>query len=171
MLERAGRNALADVLPIRDRVLDVTPTVNRVDLLDGRSRAEVAALLDGELHPPAPDDPAIVDVESVDVTIEDLDGCPRYIGRVFRDVAVGASPQWLRSRLYLADMRSLSNVVDATNYVLHVWGNPLHAFDRSKLAGGRIVVRRARPGESLRGATIAVLRSAAATRCAIAGEI
>ena len=142
---------LADVLPIRDRVLDITPTVNRVDLLSmvGLAR-EVAALLDGELHPPAPDDPALVDVESVDVAIEDFDGCPRYIGRVFRDVAIGASPQWLRSRLYLADMRSISNVVDVTNYVMHVWGSPLHAFDRSKLAGGRIVVRRARPDEELR---------------------
>ncbi|HEU0247642.1 MAG TPA: phenylalanine--tRNA ligase subunit beta [Gaiellaceae bacterium] len=142
---------LADVLPIRDRVLDVTPTVNRVDLLSmvGLAR-EVAALLDGELHPPAPDDPAIAGVESVDVAIEDFDGCPRYIGRVFRDVAIGASPQWLRSRLYLADMRSISNVVDVTNYVMHVWGSPLHAFDRSKLAGGRIVVRRARPDEELR---------------------
>jgi phenylalanyl-tRNA synthetase beta chain len=142
---------LADVLPIRDRVLDVTPTVNRVDLLSmvGLAR-EVAALFDGELHPPSPDDPAIVEVESVDVAIEDVHGCPRYIGRVFRDVAIGASPQWLRSRLYLADMRSISNVVDATNYVMHVWGSPLHAFDRSKLAGGRIVVRRARSGEELR---------------------
>jgi phenylalanyl-tRNA synthetase beta chain len=142
---------LADVLPIRDHVLDVTPTVNRVDLLSmvGLAR-EVAALLDGELHPPAPDDPAIVDLESVEVAIEDFHGCPRYIGRVFRDVALGTSPQWLRTRLYLADMRSISNVVDATNYVMHVWGSPLHAFDRSKLAGGRIVVRRARRGEELR---------------------
>ncbi len=142
---------LADVLPIREQVLDVTPTVNRVDLLSmvGLAR-EVAALLHGELHPPAPDDPAIVDVESVDVAIEDFHGCPRYIGRVFRDVAIGASPQWLRSRLYLADMRSISNVVDATNYVMHVWGSPLHAFDRSKLAGGRIAVRRARADEELR---------------------
>ncbi|HEX2345784.1 MAG TPA: phenylalanine--tRNA ligase subunit beta [Gaiellaceae bacterium] len=142
---------LADVLPIRDHVLDVTPTVNRVDLLSmvGLAR-EVAALLDGELHPPAPDDPAIVDVESVDVAIEDFHRCPRYIGRVFRDVVIGTSPQWLRTRLYLADMRPISNVVDATNYVMHVWGSPLHAFDRSKLAGGRIAVRRARPDEELR---------------------
>jgi phenylalanyl-tRNA synthetase beta chain len=142
---------LVDVLPIRDQVLDVTPTVNRVDLLSmvGVAR-EVAALLGGELHLPEPDDPAVVDEEKVDVTVEDLHGCPRYIGRVFRDVAIGPSPQWLRSRLYLADMRSISNVVDVTNYVMHVWGSPLHAFDRAKLAGGRIVVRRARPGEELR---------------------
>ncbi len=142
---------LLDVLPIRDQVLDVTPTVNRVDLLSmvGLAR-EVAALLGGELHPPAPDDPAIADAEEVDVVVDDLGGCPRYIGRVFRNVAIGPSPQWLRSRLFLADMRSISNVVDVTNYVMHVWGSPLHAFDRAKLADGRIVVRRARPGEELR---------------------
>jgi phenylalanyl-tRNA synthetase beta chain len=142
---------LVDVLPLRDQVLDVTPTVNRVDLLSmvGIAR-EVATLLDGELHPPEPDDPEVVDREEVDVTVEDFGGCPRYIGRVFRDVAIGPSPQWLRSRLFLADMRSISNVVDVTNYVMHVWGSPLHAFDRRKLAGGRIVVRRARAREELR---------------------
>jgi phenylalanyl-tRNA synthetase beta chain len=142
---------LADVLPIREQVLDVTPTINRVDLLSmvGLAR-EVAALLDGELHPPAPDDPVLVDEELVDVTVEDPFGCPRYIGRVFRDVTVGPSPQWLRSRLHLAGMRSISNVVDVTNYVMHVYGSPLHAFDRARLVGGRIVVRRARPGEELR---------------------
>jgi phenylalanyl-tRNA synthetase beta chain len=142
---------LVDVLPIREQVLDVTPTINRVDLLSmvGLAR-EVAALLDGELHPPEPEDPEVVDREPVEVGVEDPEGCPRYIGRVFRDVSVGPSPQWLRSRLHLAGMRSISNVVDVTNYVMLVYGSPLHAFDRSKLSGGRIVVRRARPGEALR---------------------
>jgi phenylalanyl-tRNA synthetase beta chain len=142
---------LVEVLPIREEVLDVTPTVNRVDLLSmvGLAR-EVAALLGGELHPPDPDDPPVVEAEDVDISIEDFHGCPRYIGRVFRDVAIGPSPQWLRSRLFLAEMRSISNVVDVTNYVMHVWGSPLHAFDRAKLADGRIVVRRARAGEELR---------------------
>ncbi len=142
---------LVDALPIRDQVLDVTPTVNRVDLLSmvGVAR-EVATLLGGDLHLPSSDDPLVVDAEAVDVAVEDFHGCPRYIGRVFRDVAMGTSPQWLRSRLYLADMRSISNVVDVTNYVMHVWGSPLHGFDRRKLANGRIVVRRARPGEELR---------------------
>jgi phenylalanyl-tRNA synthetase beta chain len=142
---------LVDVLPIRDQVLDCTPTVNRVDLLSivGLAR-EVAALLGGELHPPEPDDPAVVDTEPVDIAIEDFHGCPRYVARVFRDVGIGPSPQWLRSRLFLAEMRSISNVVDVTNYVMHIWGSPLHAFDRAKLSGGRIVVRRARVGEEVR---------------------
>ena len=142
---------LVDVLPIRDQVLDVTPTVNRVDLLSmvGVAR-EVAALLGGELHPPEPPDPELVDPQDVDVVVEDFEHCPRYIGRLFRDVAICPSPQWLRSRLFLAEMRPISNVVDVTNYVMHVWGSPLHAFDRSKLANGRIVVRQARTGEELR---------------------
>ncbi len=142
---------LVDVLPITDRVLDVTPTVNRVDLLSmvGLAR-EVAALTGGELHVPKVDDPAIVDEEPVSVTVEDFARCPRYVGRLFRDVAIGPSPQWLRSRLFLAEMRSISNVVDVTNYVMHVYGSPLHVFDRAKLSEGRIVVRRARPGEELR---------------------
>jgi phenylalanyl-tRNA synthetase beta chain len=142
---------LGDVLPLADRVLDVLPTMNRPDLLSmvGIAR-EIAVLCGGELRPPSPEDPPSTGAVQVDVRVEDFTGCPRYIGRVFRDVAVGPSPQWLRSRLHLAGMRSISNVVDVTNYVMHVWGSPLHAFDRAKLAGGRILVRRARAGETLR---------------------
>jgi phenylalanyl-tRNA synthetase beta chain len=142
---------LVDVLPLVDQVLDAGPTMNRPDLLSmvGLAR-EVAALCDGELRLPVPVDPPITKEEPVDVRVEDFDGCPRYIGRVFRGVRVGTSPQWLRARLHLAGMRSISNVVDVTNYVMHVWGSPLHAFDRAKLAGGRIAVRRAREGETLR---------------------
>ncbi|HET6684544.1 MAG TPA: phenylalanine--tRNA ligase subunit beta, partial [Gaiella sp.] len=142
---------LADVLPLTDWVLDVTPTMNRPDLLSmvGIAR-EVAALCEGELRPPDPEDPPLVADEPPDVRVDDFGGCPRYIGRAFRNVRVGPSPQWLRSRLHLAGMRSISNVVDVTNYVMHVWGSPLHAFDRALLAGGRIVVRRAHEGETLR---------------------
>ncbi|MGL6277924.1 MAG: phenylalanine--tRNA ligase subunit beta, partial [Gaiella sp.] len=142
---------LGDVLPLHDHVLDVTPTMNRVDLLSivGLAR-EIAALCDGVPIEPEVEDPRILHPELVEVTVDDPEGCPRYIGRVFRGVAVGPSPVWLRARLHLSGMRSISNVVDVTNYVMHVHGSPLHAFDRSKLAGGRIVVRRAHRGEELR---------------------
>jgi phenylalanyl-tRNA synthetase beta chain len=142
---------LADALPLVERVLDVTPTMNRPDLLSlvGIAR-EVAALCDGELRLPDPEDPPLAADEPPDVRVEDFGGCPRYIGRAFRNVRVGASPQWLRTRLHLSGMRSISNVVDVTNYVMHVWGSPLHAFDRALLGGGRIVVRRAYEGETLR---------------------
>ncbi|MBA2641513.1 MAG: phenylalanine--tRNA ligase subunit beta, partial [Actinobacteria bacterium] len=142
---------LGDVLPLRDVVLDLQITGNRPDLLSvyGVAR-EVAALFRLELGSPPGSDPEPAGDEPVDIAIEDFGGCPRYIGRLFRDVRIGPSPLWLRARLDAAGMRPISNVVDVTNYVMLALGNPLHAFDHAKLAGGRIVVRRAHPGEKLR---------------------
>ncbi len=142
---------LVDVLPLVDDVLEVETTPNRPDLLSiyGIAR-EVAALFEAELAPPPGTDPPRVGDEPVDVSIEDYDGCPRYIGRLFRDVRIGRSPVWLKARLLAAGMRPISNVVDVTNYVMLGLGNPLHAFDFDTLAGGRIVVRRAHEGEELR---------------------
>jgi phenylalanyl-tRNA synthetase beta chain len=142
---------LADVLPLTDVVLDLEITGNRPDLLSvyGIAR-EVSALYELELAPPPGRDPEQAGDEPVAVAIEDYDGCPRYIGRLFRDVRLGPSPTWLRARLHAAGMRPISNVVDVTNYVMLGLGNPLHAFDFTTLAGGEIVVRRARAGEKLR---------------------
>jgi phenylalanyl-tRNA synthetase beta chain len=142
---------LADVLPLQDIVLDLEITGNRVDLLSvyGVAR-EVAALFRLDLADPPGRDPERAGDEPVDIEIEDFDGAPRYIGRLLRDVRVGPSPLWLRARLDAAGMRPISNVVDVTNYVMLGVGNPLHAFDLAKLAGGKIVVRRARAGEKLR---------------------
>jgi phenylalanyl-tRNA synthetase beta chain len=88
--------------------------------------------------------------EQVQIQIEDFEGCPRYIGRVFRGLEIAPSPIWLRARLFAAGMRPISNVVDVTNYVMLALGSPLHAFDLATLHGGRIVVRPAAPGEKLR---------------------
>jgi phenylalanyl-tRNA synthetase beta chain len=142
---------LGDVLPLVEEVLLVESTGNRPDLLSiyGLAR-EIAALYELELRPWPGSDPGPVPNGQVEVTVEDFAGCPRYIGRVFRDVSVGAAPVWLRARLTNAGMRPISNVVDVTNYVMLALGNPLHAFDLAKLAGRRIVVRRARPGETIR---------------------
>jgi phenylalanyl-tRNA synthetase beta chain len=139
---------LADVLPLSETVIELETTPNRPDLLSvyGVAR-EVAALYDLELAPPPGADPDPTGEEPVDVSVEDFDGCPRYIGRLFRDVRVQPSPPWLKARLAAAGMRSISNVVDVTNYVMHALGNPLHVFDFDTLEGGRIVVRRARKGE------------------------
>jgi phenylalanyl-tRNA synthetase beta chain len=142
---------LSDRLPLTEDILLVDPTRNRPDLLSvyGIAR-EIAALYDLELAPPPGRDPERTEDEPVDVRVEDLEGCPRYIGRLFRDVRIEPSPLWLRVRLNDAGMRPISNVVDATNYAMLALGNPLHAFDHAKLAEGRIVVRRAVPGEALR---------------------
>ena len=139
---------LGDVLPLGDEVLEIELTRNRPDCLSvyGIAR-EVAALFGGELRPLPGEEPGLTGEETPDVVIEDLAGCPRYIGRLFRDVRVEPSPPWLKARITTAGMRPISNVVDVTNYVMLAVGNPLHAFDFDTLGGGRIVVRRARPGE------------------------
>ena len=143
---------LGEVLPLVEEVLLVESTGNRPDLLSiyGLAR-EVAALYDLSLSA-MPGGPSLGPDPNgqVEVQVDDFAGCPRYIGRVFRDVAVGQSPVWLRARLTNAGMRPISNVVDVTNYVMLALGNPLHAFDLAKLAGGRIVVRRAQAGETIR---------------------
>ncbi len=142
---------LADVLPLGEDVLEVELTGNRPDLLAiyGIAR-EVAALYGTELAPPPGRDPERSGDEFVNVQVEDLGGCPRYLARLFRGVRIEPSPAWLRARLLAAGMRPISNAVDVTNYVMLALGNPLHAFDYSKLAGSKIVVRRARVGEVLR---------------------
>jgi phenylalanyl-tRNA synthetase beta chain len=142
---------LAEVLPLVEEILLVESTGNRPDLLSlyGLAR-EVAALYALELSLPPGAPPPQQGDQPVDVRIEDFDGCPRYVGRLFREVEIGPSPVWMKSRLQDAGMRPISNVVDVTNYVMLALGNPLHAFDFGKLAGGRIVVRRALPGERIR---------------------
>src|SRR5437588_371101 len=136
---------LADVLPLVEDVLDVETTPNRPDLLSiyGLAR-EVAALFDVPLAPWPGVDPPRAGDETIVVDVEDFDGCPRYLARLFRDVAIGPSPVWLKARILAAGMRPISNVVDVTNYVMVALGSPLHAFDHETLQGGTVGVRRAR---------------------------
>lgn len=143
---------LSDVLPLGDDVIEAETSFNRPDLLSiyGMAR-EVAAVFNAELKPPPGREPdRAAEPEQVDVRIEDTIGCPRYIGRLFREARIGLSPVWLKARLMAAGMRPISNAVDVTNYVMLALGNPLHVFDQAKLRQGRIVVRRAQPGEELR---------------------
>ena len=83
------------------------------------------------------------------VSIEDVDGCPRYLGVVIRGVRVGPSPDWLAQRLDGAGTRSINNIVDVTNFMLLGFGQPMHAFDATKLGGSAVIVRKARKGEKL----------------------
>ena len=142
---------LGDVLPLSSDVLEIETGFNRPDLASiyGIAR-EVAAVTGAELAPPPGRDPERAGDEPVDVRVDDFAGCPRYVGRLFRDARVGSSPHWLKARLVAAGMRPISNVVDVTNYVMLALGSPLHAFDLDRLDGGRIVVRRAAAGERMR---------------------
>ncbi|MGN6798602.1 MAG: phenylalanine--tRNA ligase subunit beta [Gaiellaceae bacterium] len=147
--ELAAGTPLADVLPLGEDILEIETLYNRPDLTSiyGIAR-EVAALTGAELKPVPGTDPTRDGDEPFLLAVDDLDACPRFIARVFRDVTVGDSPAWLKGRLMGAGMRPISNVVDITNYVMLALGSPLHAYDADTLRGG-IVVRRAKKGEKL----------------------
>src|SRR3712207_8233147 len=85
----------------------------------------------------------------VEIAVEAPDICPRFTARVFEDVKIGPSPLWLKARLTAAGQRPISNVVDITNYVMLLTGQPLHAFDLDRVRGGRLSVHRAEPGQRL----------------------
>lgn len=138
---------VANYLHLDDTVLDVEITPNRGDCLSilGLAR-EVAALFGVRPRAPklrATHSPVSPDENQFFVSLEAPDLCPRYAALAMTGIKIGPSPAWLRRRLELCGMRSLNNVVDVTNFVMLELGQPLHAFDFAKIAGGRIVVRRA----------------------------
>lgn len=143
---------MRDVLPPPETVLDLEITWNRPDCLSiiGIAR-EFAAVLRRPLRLPSVVFPECGEpVEGyVKVVLEDAVKCPRYTARVMTGVRDGASPEWLRRRLELCGVRPISLTVDVTNYVMLEYGQPLHAFDYRKLASRTIIVRCARPGETL----------------------
>jgi phenylalanyl-tRNA synthetase beta chain len=135
-----------------DTVIDVEVTSNRGDCLShvGVAR-ELAALLNREFRDVQPAATESADPASsvTSVRIEAPDLCPHYTARVIRGVRIGPSPDWMARRLEAVGLRPINNVVDVTNYVMFELGQPLHAFDFDRLAGRRIVVRRAATGERL----------------------
>jgi phenylalanyl-tRNA synthetase beta chain len=158
-VDAAPGTPFLDAVPVGDTrlVIDVTP--NRPDLLShlGVAREVAAAtgvaLVEGDERGGRVPSAVIVDREgktaNVTVRIDDADGAPRYMGAVVRGVTVGPSPAWLVGRLAAVGARSINNVVDITNYLMHELGQPMHAFDLALLAGPAVIVRRAEPGERL----------------------
>ena len=144
---------ITDVVGEPDEVLDLEITWNRADCLSilGIAR-EVAALYGTEVRLPDASltESGIAASDKVSVEIANPDGCPRYTGRYLSGAKVGMSPAWVQSRLSACGIRPISNLVDITNYVLLETGHPLHAFDYSLVADGGIVVRWAKPGETIR---------------------
>ena len=135
-----------------DQVLEFEVTPNRLDCLSvlGIAR-EVAALTGGSVREPElsylEEGEPIGGLTSVE--IDDPDLCYRYTASLITGLKTGPSPQWLQQRLTRAGLRPISNIVDVTNYVMLEYNQPLHAFDFNKLEERRIVVRRAKPGETL----------------------
>ena len=110
---------------------------------------EVSAIYDLDLAPLASARFAESGPANFSIAIDDAEGCARYTARVVRGVKIAPAPAKIAHRLELIEQRSISNVADATNYVLNEIGQPTHAFDLDKLEGGKIIVRRARAGETL----------------------
>ncbi|MDR1157964.1 MAG: phenylalanine--tRNA ligase subunit beta [Oscillospiraceae bacterium] len=140
------------VLGLAGYVVEFEITNNRSDCLSviGLAR-ESAAAFD---KPLSLRDPAVAggggDIGALlSVFVEDAALCPRYTARMVRGVKVGPSPRWLRERLRASGVRPINNIVDITNYVMLEYGQPMHAFDYACLENGRLVVRRAQPGETL----------------------
>ena len=160
-VDAAPGTPFLSVMPVGDTRLVVDVGANRPDLLSHLGLArEIAAITRKNWRLPdviglAPETPAATSSRqrsatagiSVDVAVDTR--ARRYMAAVIRGVKVGASPEWLARRLDAVGVRSISNVVDATNYVLHEMGQPVHAFDLQKLNGKKVIVRRANPGEKL----------------------
>lgn len=133
-----------------ETVIELEITPNRPDCLSmiGVAR-EMAVLYGTELkRPPI----ALTETDEpidVSVSVEAPEKCPRYTARVLKNATVAPSPEWMQKRLEAAGIRPINNVVDITNYVLLETGHPLHAFDKTLLAGNQIIVRNAKPGEKM----------------------
>ncbi|HST55320.1 MAG TPA: phenylalanine--tRNA ligase subunit beta [Solirubrobacteraceae bacterium] len=150
---------LADVLPIATDVLELEITPNRPDCLGvyGVAR-ELHAATGAPLAPepwtedagtPGPIAGAEGTPGPIEVAVECPELCARFTARVFENVKVGPSPSWLKARLSAAGQRPINNVVDITNYAMLLTGQPLHAFDLDRVAGGRLTVRAAHAGETV----------------------
>ncbi len=135
-----------------EKVLEADITTNRPDAMNHYGVArEASAIYDRDLksYQAAPEEGEQPASSFASVEIADPDLCARYSARVILGVKVGPSPEWLVRRLEAAGLRPINNVTDVTNYLLLELGHPLHAFDLDRLAGRKIVVRRARAGETL----------------------
>ena len=140
------------IVGLDDYIFDISVTANRPDCQSvyGIAR-EVAAVLKKPLVPLDLSYTAasFSTSERVNVTVEAPDLCPRYIAHYVREIKIGKSPLWMRRRLALCGLRSISNVVDITNFILLELGQPMHAFDLAKIAQNKICVRRAAEGEKI----------------------
>lgn len=147
---KPGEDAVG-ALGLHDAVVEYEITSNRVDCFSmiGMAR-EAAATFGLPFHPPVvPDTSKGGEVEQyASVEVEAADLCPRYCARVVKNLKIGPSPKWMRERLAAQGIRSINNLVDITNYVMEEYGQPMHAFDLDTVADHKIVVKRAKDGDT-----------------------
>src|SRR5216684_578939 len=132
-------------------IFEMDITTNRPDAMNHYGVArECSAIYNLPLKPIAPQLPAAIGSAEFQIQIDEPALCPRFTGRILRDVTIKPSPAQISKRLALLDQRPINNAVDATNYTLWEMGKPTHVFDLDLLEGGKIIVRRAQNGETLR---------------------
>ncbi len=132
-----------------DYVYELEITANRPDALSiiGIAR-EISALFNTPLKKREFNLENELEIsDEFDIEIEDLQGCPRYCGKLIKDVQITESPYWLRNKIEIAGMRSINNVVDITNLVMIEYGQPLHAFDYQKLPNKKVIIKKAEKGQ------------------------
>jgi len=148
----ADGQLLVEALNLNDTLIEVDLTPNRPDCTSviGVAR-EVAGITGRKLRMPVSGDLPVLTGDSVpfSVMVENPEDCPRYAARLLRNVTIAPSPWWLKKRLLSVGQRPINNVVDITNLVMMEYGQPMHAFDFGKLAGGKIIVRRAEQNEEI----------------------
>lgn len=140
---------LGEVLAPGEDVLELEITPNRPDCLGVYGVAREVHAITGSPLAELPTGPTPEADEAFPITVQDHDLCPRFTARIYRDVKIGPSPLWLKRRLSAAGQRPINNVVDITNYLMLLTGQPMHAFDLDKIRGGRLEIRTARPGEKV----------------------
>ena len=144
---------IREVCGLNDSVVEFEITNNRPDCLSVRGLARESACT---FHTPLTfAEPTVTaghgDIhEKLSVEIKDAELCPRYTARMVKNIKIAPSPKWIRRRLRASGVRPINNIVDITNYVMLEYGQPMHAFDYACLHDGKIIVRRAEEGESLR---------------------
>ena len=137
-------------LGLDDAVIEYEITSNRVDCFSILGIAREAAVTFGKPFCPPVVEPTGNDEDVNDfisVEVNDTELCPRYTARVVKNIKVGPSPEWMQRRLAAQGIRPINNIVDITNYVMEEYGQPMHAYDLSTIAGQKIIVRRAEDNE------------------------
>ena len=146
---KPGDNAVK-ALGLDDAVIEYEITSNRVDCFSILGIAREAAVTFGKPFCPPVVEPTGNDEDVNDfisVEVNDTELCPRYTARVVKNIKVGPSPEWMQRRLAAQGIRPINNIVDITNYVMEEYGQPMHAYDLSTIAGQKIIVRRAEDNE------------------------
>lgn len=134
-----------------DTIFEVKATPNRSDALSHLGIArDLAAKWNLKVKPPRAPKISEKPSKNFQIRVEDTQACPHYRGYIIRGVKIGPSPAWLQEFIKAIGQRPISNVVDITNFILHGLGQPLHAFDLNKIAGGELIIRRAQPGEKMK---------------------